>query len=387
MDFRLSWEQEELVKQVDAFCQKEIEPVVDEYDRKKILRDPSLLKEFFRKLQPFGAICGSLPQKYGGMDLDYISTGLVYQKIAEYWGSFWGTCSLQSGAGRLLAEVENEAVKEKYLPQVCRGELLLCAGITEPDVGSNPAEIKTTLEKTSGGYLLNGTKTWISNGSVSDLAIVFASVDRSLGAKGLAAVLVDRKESPYTVRELEKLGLRSFPTAELSFEDTFVPEENMVVAPGKGLKVTMRGFELARVMMGVGAVGISTAAINLAVDYARQREQFGRKIGSFQLVQAMIADMQARTEAAALLTYRALWMMDQGMRCESESAIVKFYSTEAAVKTTSTCIQILGAYGLSEEYRAERYFRDARALTIPDGTTQIQKMIVGREALGLSAFV
>jgi len=387
MEFGLSWEQEELIKQVDAFCKKEIEPQVDEQDRKKILRDPTILKGFFRKLQPFGGICGPIPQKYGGMELDYLSTGLVIQKIAEYWGSLWGVCTMQTVTGRLLAEIEDEGVKEKYLPQVCTGDLIPCAAITEPDVGSNPADIKTTLEKTRGGYLLNGTKTWISNGSVSDLAIVFASVDRSLGAKGLAAVLVDRRESPYTVRELEKMGFKSFPTSELSFEDTFVPEENLIVKPGAGLRVTMRAFELARSLMGVGGVGLSKAAINLAVEYARQREQFGKKIGSLQLIQAMIADMRTRTDAAAFLVYRALWMMDQGIRCEAESAMGKFYATEASVETTSECIQILGGYGLSEEYRAERYFRDARSLTIPDGTTQIQKMVVARDILGLSAFV
>ena len=226
---------------------------------------------------------------------------------------------------------------------------------------------------------MNGTKTWISNGSVSDLAIVIASTDRTLGSKGLAAALVDRRESPYNARELEKIGFKAFPTSELFFEDNLIPEEHLIVPPGGGLRTVMRAFELARSLMSMCGVGLSRAAIQLAVEYAKQREQFGKKIGSFQLIQAMIADMKARTDAATFLVYRALWMMDQGIQCEPESALGKFYATEASVETTSECVQILGGYGLSEEYRAERYFRDARSLTIPDGTTQIQKMIILRE--------
>jgi len=183
------------------------------------------------------------------------------------------------------------------------------------------------------------------------------------------------------------MGMKSFPTSELVFDNVVIPEDHLIAAPGKGLKTTLRTFELARSMMAVCSVGLSRAALSLAVKYAQERKQFGREIGTFQLIQAMIADMRTRTDAAALLTYRAFWLMDQGERCEAESAMAKYYATEAAVQTASECVQILGAYGLSEEYPAERYFRDARMLTIPDGTTQIQKLIVGRHTLGLSAFV
>ena len=183
-----------------------------------------------------------------------------------------------------------------------------------------------------------------------------------------------------------KMGLRAFPTSELVFDDVFVPEENLIVQPGVGLKTTFRTFELARSMMAAGAVGFGRAALSLAGRYAQEREQSGRKIGSFQLVQEMIADMKARTEASSFLAYRALWMMDQDMRCDPESSLAKAYATEACVKTTRECIQILGAYGLSEEYPAERLYRDASCMTIPDGTTQIQKMIVARSIVGLNAF-
>ena len=387
MDFSLSEEQNILLDSLDKFCRNEIQPQVEEWDRQKVLRDPAVLKELFHKLQPFGALSAPVPEKYGGMGLDYLTTGLISEKLAQYWGAIWGVCTIVTANARLLSEMEDEKIKERYLPQVCTGELIPCACITEPNVGSNPTFIETTFKKVEGGYLLNGTKTWISNGSVSDLAIVLATVDRSQGMKGIGFLLVDRKESPYQTRELEKMGLKAFPTSELFFEDVLVPEENLIVKPGGGLKTTLRTFELARSLMSVGSVGFARAAISLAAKYAQEREQFGRKIGSFQLIQEMLADMRARTDASAFLAYRALWMMDQGLRCEAESAMSKAYSTEAAIKTTKECIQILGAYGLSEEYPAERYYRDASSMTIPDGTTQIQKLIVGRTMLGgLNAF-
>jgi alkylation response protein AidB-like acyl-CoA dehydrogenase len=376
-----------LIKELDTFLKKEIEPVVAEYDHNKTLRDASILKELLKKLEQFGANSGPIPEKYGGMELDYLTTGLVLQKVAQYWGSLWGICLVMTVCARFILEIDDESIKEKYLPKICSGDMIPCVGITEPNVGSNPAFIETTLEKTDGGYVLDGSKTWISNGSVSDIAIIIASTDRSLGARGLAGVLVDRKKSPYQVKELEKMGLKSFPTSELFFDNVFVPEQNLIVPPGGGLKMTLRTFELARSLMACASVGYSRAAIALAVKYARQREQFGKKIGSFQMIQEMIADMRARTDAAELLVRRALWMMDQKIRCDTESALAKAYATEAAVKTTKDCIQIMGGYGLSEEYPAERYYRDASSMTIPDGTTQIQKLIVARDMLGIDAFV
>ena len=320
------------------------------------------------------------------MGLDYVSTGIIAQKLAEYWGSLWGVCIIQTAMGRLISECENEELKKKYLPDVCKGNLIPCACITEPNVGSNPGDIETTMEKKDGGYLVNGSKTWISNGSVSDLALVVASADRSKGAKSLGIILVDRSDTPYQAKEIDKIGLRAFPTSELFFDNLFVPEENIVVPPGAGMKTVARTFELARTLMTCGSIGFSKAALQLGVNYAKERVQWGKKIGSHQLIQEMIYEMKVRTDTSYLLAMRALWMMDQGIRCETEASLAKGYATEAAVKTTKDCMQIMGGYGLSEEYPAERYYRDASSMTIPDGTTQIQKMIVARDLLGLSAF-
>lgn len=386
MEFGFSEEQKILIDSLTRFCKKEIEPLVDDYDKNKRLSDPAILKGLLKKLQPFGFLSGPVPEKYGGMDLDFLTTGLIEETLAKYFSSLAGICLIQMGAARLLATCSNEALKEKYVPALCRGDKIACICVTEPNVGSNPAFIETTLTKVPGGYRLNGTKTWISNGSVSDIAIVIASVDRKLGAKGLTAFLVDREETPYPARDLDKLGLRSFPTSELHFEDILVPEENQVVETGRGLATTLKTFEMARALMAATSVGLARAAIEVASEYAKQREQSGRVIASFQLVQDMLADMLARTEASAFLTYRAFWLMDQDIRCDAQSAMAKFYATEAAAQTTSEAIQVLGGYGLSEEYPAERLFRDARSMTIPDGTTQIQKLIVARDLLGVSAF-
>jgi alkylation response protein AidB-like acyl-CoA dehydrogenase len=387
MDFSINREQKMLLKEFERFLKKEIDPIVDDADRKKTLRDPAVVKDLFKKIEPFGILSGPVPEKMGGMGMEYVTTGLLVQKLAEYWGSLWGVCGIQCIASRFLSEIENTKIRDRYLPQVAAGELISCVCITEPDVGSNPAYIGTTLDKTDGGYMLNGNKTWISNGSISDLAIVIATVDKSLGAKGLAAALVDRKQTPYEARELDKMGLSAFPTSELFFDNIFIPEENIIVPPGQALKATMRTFELARSMMSCGSVGFMNAAVNLAVNYAKEREQWGKKIGQHQLVQEMIYEMKVRLDCSHLLVGRALSMMDQGIRCEAESAMGKGYSTEAAVEVTKNCIQIMGGYGLSEEYRAERFYRDASCMTIPDGTTQMQKMIVARELLGLPAFV
>lgn len=385
MEFNLSGEQKMLQKELTHFCRKDIAPIVDEYDTAKILLDPEVLKALLEKLSIFGLLSGPISESFGGSGLGFLTTGLVHQILAKYYSSLQGICTIQVCSARVLQDSENEYVINRYLADLCLGKKIICSCITEPNVGSNPLFIETTLGRTKDGLVLNGSKTWISNGSVSDVAIVVAKAGKSLG-EGLAVILVDREESPYQTNEISKLGLNSFPTSEVYFDNVLVPEENLLVKPGQGLKAILKGFEMARSMMAIGAAGLAEAAIELAVSYAKSREQSGKKIGSFQLIQQMIADMKARTEASRLLTYQALWLMDEERRCDSESSLAKFYSTEAAVKTASECIQILGAYGLSTECPAERYFRDARCLTIPDGTTQIQKMIVARSLTGLNAF-
>jgi alkylation response protein AidB-like acyl-CoA dehydrogenase len=275
--------------------------------------------------------------------------------------------------------------KKKFLPPMLKAEMILCMGITEPNVGSNPSAIETLATLEGDYYIVNGTKTWITNGDVSDVCVLVTQTKTGAGAAGICHLIVERNVSPYEARELSKIGMRSSNTAELYFNNCRVPKENVLVRSGEGLKDILRGFETMRSLMALGAAGISQAAIDASIRYAKQRHQFGKLIGSFQLIQEMIADMIVDTEISRLLGFRALSKIDKGMRCDSEASMAKFYSVEAAVRTTYKAIQIHGAMGLSDELPLERYFRDARTFTIPDGTTQIQKLIVSRNALGINA--
>jgi alkylation response protein AidB-like acyl-CoA dehydrogenase len=230
---------------------------------------------------------------------------------------------------------------------------------------------------------------WITNGSFADLCILLCNFAPEKGYKGLARIIVDRNVSPWEARAIPTMGDdgRIPAVGELAFEDCRVPKENLLGAPGEGLKQTLIEFQTARCLVAIGSIIFAKRAVDAAVRYAKERTQFERPIGQFQLIQDMIADMVTLTDASRLLTYRALAQVAKGVRCPKETSMAKFYATEAAVKVTSMAIQIHGAYGLSREYPVERLFRGARMMTIPDGTTQIQKLIVAREALGMQAFV
>jgi len=386
MDFEFTDEQKMLKETARKLMEKEIIPIADEYDKKKSLLDRTLLKKLLDKLAPLGYLAALIPEEEGGAGLDHIGWAILGEELFRAYASLGGVVGIQN-THRMIYLMGTPEQKRKYLPSLFSGEKIICSAITEPNVGSNPIMIETTATLKGNEYILNGTKTWISNGTISDIAMVVAQTQKGAGPFGLCHLIVEKEVSPYEARDLPKLGLRSFPTAELVFQDCRVPRENLLVAPGQGLKETLRSFESARAGMAIGSVGMAQAAIDASVRYAKERVQFGKPIGSFQLIQEMIADMVAETEAARLLAYRAHFLLDKKVRCDRETSMAKFYATEAAVRVTSMAIQIHGAYGLSEEYPVERYFRDARSFTIPDGTTQIQKMIVARRVLGLSAFV
>lgn len=385
MDFAFTEEQQMLKTNVRTFLDKEIVPVVDEYEKKGPLTKEATVS-FIRQLMPFGYLLGFLPEKCGGSQLEAKTNGILVEELARAWGSLAGTIFIAAGFWWLLNEAGNPDQKERLLPLAASGEYIGCLAITEPDVGSDVSAVKTTAILNGDNYVVNGTKTWISNGSMADAAFVLATTDKSLGPLGMSFFLVERKDSPFSARELHKLGLRSFPTAELSFEDCKVPKSNLL-DPGTGYKRTMAFFDVSRAMVGAMASGISQAAVDASIKYAQDRVQFGRPIGSFQMIQEMLVDMIAETEAGRLLSFRALDLLDKGQKCRWQSSLAKAFATEAAVRTTSKAIQIHGAMGLSDEYPVERYFRDARTLTIPDGTTQMQKLIVGRDVLGIRAVV
>ena len=385
MDFEFTEEQKMVKDTARKIMEKEIIPVAHEYDRTKALSNRTILKGLLDKLIPLGYLGHVIPEEAGGSGMDFITYGIVMEELFGAYGSLGMLVGLHiSNYG--IYQNGTPQQKEKFLRPLMTGEKILCTCITEPNVGSNPAAIETTAVLDGDDYVINGTKVWITNGSISDIALVVAQTKPGAGKEGLCHILVDREVSPYGARELPKLGMRSCPTSEVVFEDCRVPKENLLVAPGQGLRDILRIFAMPRAQLGIGAAGIAQAALDASIRYAKERYQFGKPIGSFQLIQQMIADMYVETEAARHLAYKSFFLLDKGIRCEKESSAAKLYGTEMAVRVTSAAIQIHGAYGLSEEYPVERYFRDARSLTIPDGTTQIQKMIVARSLLGIRAF-
>ncbi len=384
----LNESQKILQKNARGFMEREIIPISDEYDRKYHPLPRDIAVGLIKKLIPLGYIGSTLSPEYGGQGLDLISYAVLGEELARAYLSLALSVLIQDGSVLpIIAAHGTPQHKTKHIPRIMSAEEITCFCLTEPDVGSGARDLKTSAVLEGDHYVLNGTKTWITNGSIADLALVFATTNPAKGVGGISCFLVDRAESPFTARELPKLGLRSCPTSELSFIDCRVPKDNLIGTPGSGYTLALVELCQLRVAVGIIAVGLAQASIDAAVKYAQERKQFGRPIGGFQLVQEMIADMAIMTDAARFLNYRAMYLLGKGQIPFKETSMAKAYGTDAAIAVTSKAVQVHGAYGVSEEYPVERYFRDARTLSFPDGATQIHKLIIGREMLGMSAFV
>lgn len=393
MDFELTTHQKKLKHTVRDFLESEIAPIANERDHKGALTREELVG-FIKKLMPFGYYNGMLPEEYGGKGLDATTMALLIEELSRIWSGLAASVWIASSVNNFAAA--SPRFMDRFLDRILKGELIGCAAITEPDAGSNAAALKTHAVKDGDEWVLNGSKTWISNGGIADVVNVLAITDAGKGQLGISMVLVEKSVSPFEHRELHKIGWRAFPTAELFFKDCRVPAENVVSSMGAGQQGSTSGrsgyqnmmaaFESARSTMSVLGVGICQAALDASLAHVKERRQFGRPIGGFQMVQEMIADMMTETDAARFLTYRAWQRIDQGKRARMESSIAKGYACEAAVRVALNAVKIHGAKGIDARHPVERYLRDARALTIPDGTTQIQKLVIGREAIGIRAF-
>ncbi len=388
MNLELTPEQKRLQKNARDYMQREIIPIADEYDLKYKPFPKELAKEFLKKLAPLGYLGCYVPKEDGGWGLDYITSALLIEELSRAYASLALLVMIDQGSGAwCLSRHGTKEQKKAYLAPMLSGELVSCFCSTEPNVGSNASSIETTATLKGNHYIINGAKTWITAGPIADIANVVASVDRSKGIKGISRFLVDRSESPFASREIPKLGLRSCPMGEVTFDNCRIPRENLQGEEGKGYQMTLEDFLFFRPGTGVMAVGIAQASLDASTKYALERKQFGKPIGSFQLIQEMIADMAIETQAARWLVFQAYSLMDHGVKCFKESSMAKAYATEVATRVTSKGIEIHGAYGISQAYPLQRYLRDAHTLMPPDATTQIQKLIVGREILGVSAFV
>ena len=289
---------------------------------------------------------------------------------------------------RAIVKFGTEEQKHKYLPKLCSGEWLGCFGLTEPDTGSDAANQKTRARKTDSGWVLNGAKMWISMGNYAKLAMIFAQTDPALGHKGIACFLVDTDQPGYTAQTIEhKMGLHASDTASISLEDVEVADEDMLGEVGDGFKIAMSNLDSGRYSVAAGCVGICRGCVEESVNYAKEREQFGRPIACFQLVQAMIADMVLKTDASRMLVWRAGWLKDQGRPNTLETSIAKLHATEASLECANLAIQVHGGAGYVDDHPVERYFRDARVTTLYEGTSQIQKLIIGRALTGINALV
>jgi butyryl-CoA dehydrogenase len=384
MDFDLTDEQELIRSTAREFTDKEIV----EQSRENA-RNHHFDTELVKKVAAQGYLGAIVPQEYGGAGLDYFSYGLVVEEIGRGDSAIRTVISVQTSlvcSG--LVKFGTEDQKHKYLPKLCSGEWLACFGLTEPDTGSDAANQRTRAKKTDTGWVINGAKMWISMGNYAKLAVIFAQTDPELGHKGIACFLVDTDQPGYKAQTIEhKMGLHASDTASISLEDVEVSDEDMLGQVGDGFKIAMSNLDSGRYSVAAGCVGICQGCVEESVKYSKEREQFGRPIASFQLVQAMIADMVLKTDASRMLVWRAGFLKDQGRPSTLETSIAKLHATEASLECANMAIQVHGGAGYVDDHPVERYFRDARVTTLYEGTSQIQKLIIGRAMTGINALV
>lgn len=363
------------------FAEAELRPLAAKYEQLGCPPDRAALLELFRCIEEFGLVSGLIPASDGGPGIDRFTYGLLYEELARAWPEMATAILIQSHVALTLSAIGSPTIKQTYLEPLLRGERIGCSCASEPSAGSNVAEVQTRAIRDGDTYKVRGQKLWISNGAQSDFAIVVCRVEGELNM-----LIVDRADGNYQSRELKKMGFVSGSTCELFFDDAVAPVGNLLGRSGDGLFQTLKLFETARVFVGLTAVGIAQAALEEAIAYAKQRRQHGKVIAGHQLMQAYIAEMATEVDAARLLCQRALRLLDLGIRCDTQTSMAKWYATEMAVGVASRAIQIHGGVGITKEFTVERHFRNARILPIPDGTTEIQKLIMGRNILGVSAF-
>ena len=384
MNFDLTPDQELIRKTAREFAGREIAPHAADWDREE--RFPA---EIMPKLAEVGFLGAPIPPEYGGMGVDAISYACIIEEIARADSSVRSIVSVNcSLVGLTILKWGTEEQKRAWLPRISSGEKLGCFGLTEPGAGSDPGSLQARAIRDGDDWVINGSKMFITNGTVAGVALIFANVDPSKGAKGVTCFIVPTDSPGFAANEIHgKLGLRASSTAELVLTDLRVPGDAVLGEIGDGMKIALAALDNGRVGLAASCVGLAQASLDAALAYAKDRSQFGKPIASFQLVQEMLAEMHVEIEAARLLTRRAAFLKDKGERNTLEASVAKFYASEAAVKCTNLAIQVHGGYGYIDEYPVGRYLRDARVTTLYEGTSQIQKLLIGRQLTGENAFV
>jgi len=383
MDFTLTSEQELIRSTAREFCVRELEPNARAWDEAE-----ELPRGIVAQLAEAGFLAASLPEELGGGGLDSVSYCLLCEELGRADSSVRGLVSVSNGLfGKTVARWGSEEQRAAWLPPLASGEALGCYALTEPGCGSDAAALATRAVRDGDGWVLSGSKVFITLGSWADVAIVFARTGGE-GPRGITAFLVPTDTAGFSARPIKgKLGLRAQDTAELSLDGVRVPDAARLGDEGQGFKVAMSALDSGRISLAAGCVGIAQGCLDASVAYAQEREAFGRPIGGFQLVQQLLAEMHVETDAARLLTWKAAGLADSGQPYTTEAAVAKWYASEAAVRAANAAVQVLGGYGYVDEYPVAKYLRDARVTTLYEGTSQIQTLIVGRALTGESAFI
>ncbi|MEU4063007.1 acyl-CoA dehydrogenase family protein [Streptomyces wedmorensis] len=385
MDLALSEEQEAVRRLAEDFVAREVAPHVVAWDRAEEV-DRAIVK----KLGAVGFLGLTIPEEYGGSGGDHLAYCLVTEELGRGDSSVRGIVSVSLGlVAKTIASWGSEEQKRAWLPRLAAGEALGCFGLTEPGTGSDAGNLATRAvrDAVTGDYVVNGSKMFITNGTWADVVLLFARTGDAPGHKGVSAFLVPTDAPGLTRRAIHgKLGLRGQATAELVLEDVRVPAAAMLGPEGKGFTVAMSALAKGRMSVAAGCVGIAQAALDAAVRYAGEREQFGKPIASYQLVQELISDIAVDVDAARLLTWRVADLVDRGQDFATAASKAKLYASEAAVRAANNALQVFGGYGYIDEYPVGKLLRDARVMTLYEGTSQIQKLIIGRALTGVSAF-
>lgn len=382
MDLTLSSEQQMVRKSARDFADKEISPYARDWDRGEHMD-----RDIVKKLAEIGFLGAAIPEKYGGGGMDAVSYCLVIEEVGRADSSVRGVVSVNNGlVGKTVLKWGTEEQRSDWLPRLCSGDALGCFGLTEPGSGSDAASLKTKAERDKDGWVITGNKMFITNGTWAGLALIFARTGDP-GPKGITCFLVPTDSEGFDAIEVKgKLGLRSQDTGELVLDGVRVSDVDRLGNEGDGFKIAMSALDSGRMSLAAGCVGIAQACLEASIGYATERSQFDRPIARFQLVQELIADIAVETEAARLLTLKAAALDDSGQNHTLESSFAKYFASEVAVRAANAAVQIHGGYGYVDEYPVGKYLRDARVTTLYEGTSQIQKLIIGRALTGENAF-
>jgi alkylation response protein AidB-like acyl-CoA dehydrogenase len=384
LDFSLSEEQQLLKKTVREFAESELAPHAREWDEKQ-----EFPRSVFQKLGELGLMGVVWPAEYGGSGLTTLDYAIVMEELSRVdAGVALSVAAHNSLCSGHIFLAGSEAQKKKYLVPLAKGEKVGCWGLTENSAGSDAGGTKTVAVRDGGSWVLNGSKTFITNGRIADVAVAMAVTDKARGKKGISAFVVERGTKGFrSGKKEDKLGVRSSDTSELVFEDCRIPAENLLGQEGHGFIDTLKILDRGRIGIAAFSLGIAQASLEASMRYSKERRQFDHAIAEFQAVQFKIADMATRVDAARLLTWRAACLRDSGREHKLESSMAKLYASEMAVEVALDAVQIHGGYGYIKEYPVERYLRDSKLGTIGEGTSEVQRLVIARELLGLKGMV